>query len=58
MKKYGAMDPVFSQAQYSQIPTAVIGIAMKFFQIVRRHRDWTGGGLYSDYRAITSAPAK
>ncbi|MCI5662456.1 MAG: MATE family efflux transporter, partial [Clostridia bacterium] len=34
VKKYGAMDPVFSQAQYSQIPTAVIGIVMKFFQIV------------------------
>ena len=34
VKKYGAMDPVFSQTQYSQIPTAVIGIVMKFFQIV------------------------
>lgn len=27
-------DPVFSLSQYSQIPTAVIGIVMKFFQIV------------------------
>lgn len=27
-------DPIFSLSQYSQIPTAVIGIVMKFFQIV------------------------
>ena len=32
--KYGAMDSVFGQAQYSQIPMAVVGIVMKFFQIV------------------------
>lgn len=32
--KYGALDPVFGQSQYSQIPTAVIGIVMKFFQII------------------------
>ena len=32
--KYGAMDPVFGQAQYSQIPMAVLGIVMKVFQIV------------------------
>lgn len=32
--KYGALDPVFSQAQYAQIPMAVVGIVMKFFQIV------------------------
>ncbi len=32
--KYGALDPVFGQEQYAQIPTAVIGIVMKFFQIV------------------------
>lgn len=32
--KYSALDPIFSQEQYSQIPIAVIGIAMKFFQIV------------------------
>ena len=31
---YGAMDPVFGQEQYAQIPTAVIGIVMKFFQII------------------------
>ena len=31
--KYGAMDPVFGQAAYSQIPMAVLGIVMKFFQI-------------------------
>jgi len=32
--KYGAADPVFSQAEYAQIPMAVVGIVMKFFQIV------------------------
>lgn len=32
--KYGAMDPVFGQAAYAQIPLAVLGIVMKFFQIV------------------------
>lgn len=31
--KYGAMDAVFGQAQYAQIPLAVLGIVMKFFQI-------------------------
>lgn len=34
IKKYGALDPVFGQPEYSQIPMAVIGIVMKFFQIV------------------------
>ena len=34
IRKYGALDPVFSQAQFSQIPMAVVGIVMKFFQIV------------------------
>ena len=33
-RKYGAMDKIFGQAQYAQIPMAVIGIVMKFFQIV------------------------
>lgn len=32
--KYGALDPVFSQAEYAHIPTAVVGIVMKFFQII------------------------
>ena len=32
--KYGALDPVFGQEEYAHIPTAVIGIVMKFFQIV------------------------
>ena len=32
--KYGGMDPVFGQEQYAQIPMAVLGIVMKFFQIV------------------------
>ena len=31
--KYGALDPIFSQAEYAQIPLAVLGIVMKFFQI-------------------------
>ncbi len=31
--KYGAMDAVFSQTEYAQIPLAVLGIVMKFFQI-------------------------
>ncbi len=34
IKKYGAADKIFGQAQYSQIPMAVVGIVMKFFQIV------------------------
>ena len=33
-QKYGACDPIFGQAEYAQIPTAVVGIVMKFFQIV------------------------
>lgn len=32
--KYGALDPIFGQEQYAQIPMAVLGIVMKFFQIV------------------------
>lgn len=32
--KYSALDPIFGQAQYIQIPMAVLGIVMKFFQIV------------------------
>ena len=31
--KYAALDEIFGQAQYSQIPLAVLGIVMKFFQI-------------------------
>lgn len=34
IRKYGAMDDIFSQEQYAQIPMAVVGIVMKFFQIV------------------------
>ena len=34
IRKYGARDPVFGQEQYAQIPMAVVGIVMKFFQIV------------------------
>lgn len=32
--KYGAMDEIFGQTEYAQIPLAVLGIVMKFFQIV------------------------
>ncbi|MCI5700846.1 MAG: MATE family efflux transporter [Lachnospiraceae bacterium] len=31
--KYGAMDEVFGQPEFAQIPLAVLGIVMKFFQI-------------------------
>ncbi len=34
IQTYGALDPVFGQTQYAQIPMAVVGIVMKFFQIV------------------------
>lgn len=34
VRKYGSLDPVFGQRQYAQIPMAVVGIVMKFFQIV------------------------
>ena len=34
LRKYGALDAVFGQAQYAQIPMAAVGIVMKFFQIV------------------------
>ncbi|MDE6016842.1 MAG: MATE family efflux transporter [Acetatifactor sp.] len=34
IRQYGAMDTIFGQAQYAQIPMAVVGIVMKFFQIV------------------------
>jgi len=32
--KYGAKDEIFSQPEFAQIPMAVVGIVMKFFQIV------------------------
>ena len=34
LRKYGAMDEIFGQPQFAQIPMAVVGIVMKFFQIV------------------------
>ena len=34
IRKYGALDPVFGQPEFAQIPMAVVGIVMKFFQIV------------------------
>ena len=34
LRQYGAADPIFGQEQYAQIPMAVVGIVMKFFQIV------------------------
>lgn len=34
IRKYGALDSVFGMEEYAQIPMAVVGIVMKFFQIV------------------------
>lgn len=34
LRKYGAADPVFGQEELAQIPMVVVGIVMKFFQIV------------------------
>lgn len=34
IRKYGALDPIYGQSQYAQIPMAVVGIVMKFFQII------------------------
>lgn len=34
IRQYGAADAIFGQEQYAQIPMAVVGIVMKFFQIV------------------------
>lgn len=34
IRKYGALDEIFGQTQYAQIPMAVVGIVMKFIQIV------------------------
>ena len=34
LRKYGALNPIFGQEQFAQIPMAVVGIVMKFFQIV------------------------
>lgn len=34
IRKYGAMDEIFGRVEYAQIPMAVVGIVMKFFQIV------------------------
>lgn len=34
LQTYGARDAIFGQPQYAQIPMAVVGIVMKFFQIV------------------------
>ena len=34
IRKYGAADEIFGMEQYAQIPMAVVGIVMKFFQIV------------------------
>ncbi len=34
LRKYGALDPIFGQEQYAQIPMAVVGIVMKVFQVI------------------------
>jgi len=33
IRKYGALDETFGQPEFAQIPMAVVGIVMKFFQI-------------------------
>ena len=50
LRKYGALDEIFSQEQYAQIPMAVVGIVMKFFQIVISIVVGMGGGLHSRRR--------
>lgn len=34
LRKYGAADAIFGLEEYAQIPMAVVGIVMKFFQII------------------------
>lgn len=34
IRKYGAQDKIFGLSEYAQIPMAVLGIVMKFFQII------------------------
>ena len=34
IRRYGALDRIFGQAAYAQIPMAVLGIVMKVFQII------------------------
>lgn len=34
IRQYGALDAIFGQEKFAQIPMAVVGIVMKFFQIV------------------------
>ena len=34
VKIYGALDPIFGQEEYAQIPLAVVGLVFKFFQII------------------------
>jgi len=34
VRRYGALDAVFGQEQYAQIPMAVVGIVMQFFQLI------------------------
>ena len=34
IRQYGAADAIFGREQFAQIPMAVVGIVMKFFQIV------------------------
>lgn len=34
IRKYGALNSIFGQEAYAQIPMAVVGIVMKFLQIV------------------------
>ena len=53
-RKYGALDPIFGQEQYAQIPTAVIGIVMKFFPDSHFDSDRSCRRLYTHCGTITS----
>ncbi len=46
--QYGALDPIFGQAQYAQIPMAVVGIVMKVLSDCDLDRCRYGGGVHTD----------
>lgn len=53
--KYGALNPVFGQTEYAQIPLAVLGIVMKFFQIAISIAIGLAAGCVFPWSAITLA---
>lgn len=50
LRKYGALDAVFSQEQYAQIPMAVVGDRNEIFPDRHFYRSRHGSRLYSDRR--------